>query len=68
MTGGQSKILEFPDETELHNTGRDELQRFRKPLPRLTFNFKWRYESSALVCFLTLLLIIVEGRPRRRGC
>jgi hypothetical protein len=33
MTGGQSKILEFPDETELHNTGRDELQRFRKPLP-----------------------------------
>jgi hypothetical protein len=23
---------EFPDQTELHNTGQDELQRFRKPL------------------------------------
>jgi hypothetical protein len=32
MTGGQSKILEFPDETKLHDTGQDGLQRFRKPL------------------------------------
>jgi len=31
MIGDQPKIAEFPDETELHDTGQNGLQRFRKP-------------------------------------